>query len=57
MAGMIAVAALCSFLAWLRVEAQSLKKLDLNVFPAGFILPLWVAQAKAFSHGTVCRCA
>jgi ABC-type nitrate/sulfonate/bicarbonate transport system substrate-binding protein len=47
-AGMIAVVALCSILAWSRVEAQSLKKLDVNVFPAGFILPLWVAQDKGF---------
>ena len=45
---MIAVAALCSIFAWLRVEAQSLKKPDVNVFPAGFILPLWVAQDKGF---------
>ena len=47
-AGIIAVVALCSILAWSRVEAQSLKKLDVNVFPAGFILPLWVAQDKGF---------
>ena len=47
-AGMIAVVALCSILAWSRVEAQSLKKLDVNVFQAGFILPLWVAQDKGF---------
>src|SRR5262245_2459276 len=45
-AGMIAVVALCSIIAWSRVEAQSLKTLDVNVFPAGFILPLWVAQDK-----------
>jgi hypothetical protein len=54
--GMITVVALCSLLACSRGEAQSLKKLDVNVFPAGFILPLWVAQDKAFSRTTVCRC-
>lgn len=46
--GVIAVVALCSLLACSRGEAQSLKKLDVNVFPAGFILPLWVAQDKGF---------
>src|SRR5262245_42515058 len=47
-AGMIAVVALCSILACARAEAQSPKQLDVNVFPAGFILPLWVAQDKGF---------
>src|SRR5262252_9127394 len=47
-AGMIAVVALCSILAGARAEAQSPKQLDVNVFPAGFILPLWVAQDKGF---------
>jgi ABC-type nitrate/sulfonate/bicarbonate transport system substrate-binding protein len=28
--------------------AQQLKRLDVNVFPAGFILPLWVAQDSGF---------
>src|SRR4051794_20349986 len=47
-AGVIAVVALCATLTWSRAEAQSLKTLDVNVFPAGFILPLWVAQDKGF---------
>src|SRR5262245_62498737 len=47
-AGMIAVVALCSILACARAEAQSPKQLNVNVFPAGFILPLWVAQDKGF---------
>ena len=28
--------------------AQQLKRLEVNVFPAGFIIPLWVAQDKGF---------
>jgi len=31
-----------------RVDAQPLQTLDVNVFPAGFNLPLWVAQDKGF---------
>src|SRR5438876_1163564 len=38
----------CSLLAWTGAEAQSLNKLDVNVFPAGFILPLSVAPDKGF---------
>jgi ABC-type nitrate/sulfonate/bicarbonate transport system substrate-binding protein len=37
----------------IHVEAQSMKQLQVNVFPAGFVLPLWVAQDKEFfaRHG------
>lgn len=36
-----------------RAEAQPMKQLQVNVFPAGFVLPLWVAQDKGFfaRHG------